>query len=232
MEEKFKRQIAFKIKIKEITLGTPFFDKERFSFLEIRNRKISRVNLIGNIVDRYESEGEKKYLFFTLDDGSGQMRLKIFGDDVQKFKEFSQGDTVLIIGKIRNWNNDFYVQPEIMKTKDPKHLLIRKLEFEKESPTISSDSYKPREAKPLISSENSSKSEDKILDNNRDYIKTIRERLINKIKLSEDSEGIEKEKIILELTDIPPEIIEKEIQQLLENGIIFEPRPQRLKYLG
>jgi hypothetical protein len=56
---------------------------------------------IDNIVEKYNSEGEKKYSFLTLDDGSGQIKLKIFGDDVEKFKNISQGQTVLIIGNLR-----------------------------------------------------------------------------------------------------------------------------------
>ena len=62
MTEQFKRKIAIKMRIKEISLGTPFFEDERFSFIELGNKKISRVNLIGNVVDKFESEGEKKYV--------------------------------------------------------------------------------------------------------------------------------------------------------------------------
>ena len=54
-------------------------------FLELGDKKIVRVNIIGNIVDKYTSEGEKKYGFFTLDDGSGQIKLKSF---VEKKKLF------------------------------------------------------------------------------------------------------------------------------------------------
>ena len=205
MEDRFKRQIAFKMRINEISLGNPIFDNERFSFLELGNKKISRVNLIGNITDKFESEGEKKYLFLTLDDGSGQIRLKIFGDDLSNFKDFSQGDTVLVVGRLRNWNNEFYIQPEIIKIIDQRYLLVRKLELEN---------------KRSINLEN------------KDGTKIARDRIINKIKDAEDDGGIDRDKLILEINDVSPSIINQEIHKLLEEGIIFEPRPGRVRYLG
>ena len=85
-ENQFKRHIAYKLRIGDILIGKPIVDEDRFSFLELGNKKIVRINVVGNIVDKYEREGEKKYSFLTLDDGSGQIRLKSFGDDTEKFK--------------------------------------------------------------------------------------------------------------------------------------------------
>ena len=39
-------------------------------------------------------------------------------------------------------------------------------------------------------------------------------------------------KLITELRDFSPGIINQEIQRLLEEGIIFEPRPGKIRYLG
>jgi len=131
-EQQFKRNIAYKYRIGDLLLGKPIFDPqtERFNFLELGNKNIVRTNIIGNIVDKYESEGEKKYIFFTLDDGSGQIKLKSFGDDVEKFKGVGHGQTVIVIGVLRNFNNETYIAPEIIKEAEPKYLLVRKLELE------------------------------------------------------------------------------------------------------
>ncbi len=59
-DEQFKRNIAFKFRIGDLLIGKPVMDGERFSFLELGNKRIIRVNIAGNIVDKYESEGEKK----------------------------------------------------------------------------------------------------------------------------------------------------------------------------
>ena len=168
-----------------------------------------RVNIIGNIVDKYESDGERKYIFFKLDDGSGQISLKVFGDDIEKFKEINQGLTVLVIGTLRHWNNETYIQPEIIKEQNTKYFLVRKLELEK-----GGDSMK--KAPPM----------------ERSKIVAIKDSIINLIKEAEENGGIEKEQIILKLKETSPDIINQEIKKFLEEGIIFEPRPGKVRYLG
>jgi len=206
-DEQFKRHVAYKFRIGELLLGKPIFDGDRFSFLELGNKKIVRVNIIGNIVDKYDAEGEKKYSFFTLDDGSGQIKLKVFGDDADKFKEVAQGQTVLVIGVLRNFNNETYVSPEIIKEKDPKYLLVRKMEIEKE---------KSQNAPPVA----------------KEQIVAIKDKILEKIKNAEEDGGIDIDKIIMELRETSPEIINQEIKKLLEEGIIFEPRPGKVRWLG
>lgn len=208
MTDKYKRNIAFKLRIGDVLLGKPIIEQEKFLYLELGNQKVSRANIIGNIVDRYDSEGDKKYSFFTLDDGSGQIKLKVFGDDVDKFKGIAQGQTVVIIGSLRYWNNETYIQPEIIKEKDPKYLLVRKLELEKkrnlETP----------------------KTEDK------KEMTALKDKILNQIREAEKEGGIDQEQIILKFKEASPELINQEIKKLLEEGIIFEPRPGRLRYLG
>ena len=208
-EQKFKRNVAYKLRIGDLLIGKPVMNAERFQFLELGDKKIVRVNIVGNIIDKYESDGEKKYIFFTIDDGSGQMQLKAFGDDVDKFKEVHHGDTVLVIGVLRHWNDNTYIGPEIIREQNPKYLLLRKLELEKVR----------EETAPKIKKEE---------------ILALKDRIINMIKESEKEEtgGIEVDKIILEIRDASPEIIKQEIQKLLEEGIVFEPRPGKVRYLG
>jgi RPA family protein len=100
--QQFKRNTAYKFRIGELSLGKPIFDQERFNFLELGDKKIVRVNIIGNIVDKYENEGEKEYLFLTIDDGSGQIKVKSFGEDSRKFKNTQQGQTIVAIGTLRH----------------------------------------------------------------------------------------------------------------------------------
>lgn len=206
-DQKFKRNIAFKLRIGDLLIGKPIINEERFQFLELGDKKIVRVNVIGNIVDKYQSEGDKKYIFFTLDDGSGQIQLKAFGDDVDKFKDIHHGETVLVIGILRHWNNDTYIGPEIMREENPKYLLLRKLELEK----------KRAETTPTIKKE---------------QVVALKDKILDKVKNSETEGGAEIDKIIIEIREASPDIIKQEIQKLLEEGIIFEPRPGKIRYLG
>lgn len=209
MTDQFKRHIAYKLRIGDILLGKPIFDNDKFINLELGDKKIVRVNIIGNIVDKYETDGDKKYIFFTLDDGSGQIKIKTFGEEgLKKFRGVLQGQTVAIIGTIRSWNNETYIQPEIIKEQDSKYLLVRKLEIEKQRKT---SAPKIEDKKEIIA---------------------IKDQILDKIKKAENEGGIDKDEIIMDLRNVSPEIINQEIQKLLEEGIIFEPRPNRLRYLG
>ncbi len=208
-EDKFKRNIAYKFRIGDLLIGKPIMDGDRFSFLELGDKKIVRVNIVGNIVEKYESEGDKKYIFFTFDDGSGQIKLRVFGENVEKFSDISQGQTVVIIGVLRFFNNEVYITPEIIKEQDTKYLLLRKMEIEKEK----SENSPPVQKEQIIA---------------------IKDKILDLIKNSEQEGGIDIDKIIMNptLSGTSPEIINQETKKLLEEGIIFEPRPGKLRWLG
>jgi RPA family protein len=206
-DEQFKRNTAFKYRIGDLLLGKPQMNNEKFLFLELGDKKIIRVNIVGNIIDKFLNEGEKKYLFITIDDGSGQIKIKTFGDDLVKFKDVEQGQTVVVIGTLKHWNNETYINPEIIKEQNPKYLLLRKLEIDKE---------KSKNAEPVTKSQ----------------IIALKDRLIEKIKNAEENGGVETDKLIMEISEVSPLIINQEIKKLLEEGIVFEPRPGKIRYLG
>jgi RecG-like helicase len=183
--------------------GKPILENEKLKHVEINDKHIVRVNVVANIIDKYVQEGEKKYASITLDDASGNIKLKFFGDDVSKVENLSQGDTVVVIGLLRSWNNEVYITPEIIKKKEPQYLLIRKKEVEAEMP--------------------------KSLD--KSQLSALRDRLIDMIKEAEKDQGLDIDKAIMNLKE-PPEIINKEIKKLLEDGLIYEPRPSKLRWLG
>jgi RPA family protein len=202
-EQQFKRNIAYKLRIGQILSGKPILEAEKLKSLELEGKNVVRVNVIANVIEKYIQDGEKKYASMTIDDATGQIALKFFGDDVDKMKDFNQGDTVIVIGLLRSWNNQIYVTPEILKKKDPSFLLVRKLEIESEMP----------------------KSLDKT------QITQLKDKLVEMIKAKEAEGGLEVEKAILELKE-SPDHINKEIKKLLEEGLIYEPRPGRLRWLG
>ncbi len=206
-EDKFKRHTAFKLRIGDLLIAKPVFNEEKFIFLELGSKQISRVNLVGNVIEKYDSQGEKQYSFITIDDGSGQIKLKSFGDETEKLKDIFQGQTILVFGILKNWNNETYIYPEIIKEIDSKYLLVRKLEIEKE---------RSKDSNPLPKQE----------------IIAVKDRILGSIKNSEEDGGIELDKIIMDLRDISPEIINQEIQKFIEEGIVFEPRPGKVRYLG
>jgi len=109
----------------------------------------------------------------------------------------------MVIGLVRSWKNEVYITPEIIKKKEPAYLLVRKLEIEADQP--------------------------KTLQ--KEQLTALRDKLAVLIKEAEPQNGIEIDKIILDLHE-PPEVINAEIKKLLEDGMIYEPRPGKLRWLG
>ena len=198
-DQKFKRNIAYKLRIEDILRGNPIIEKEKFSFLDLESKRVVRINLVGSIVDKFESE-ERNYVFLTIDDGSGQIKLKAFGEDSEKLKNINQGQTVIVIGTLRYFNNEVYIFPEIVRDINPRYLLVRKLEIEKQKPQTQVQG-------------------------------DLKNKIIEQIKKNESEGGIETEKLIVNLNE-SSQVINQEIQKLLEDGIIFEPRPGIVRWLG
>ena len=199
-----KRNIAYKLRIGDILKGVPMMDDGKFLFLELGDKKVVRVNILANCVDKYIQEGEKQFGSLTVDDASGQLKLKVFGEDVEMFKEILQGDTLQIIGNMREWNGELYAQPEVVKKVDARWLLVRKLEIQN-----------ARKDLPAGDSKDSG----------------LKNSIMDKIKGAETEGGIDVDTIIMD-TEASPDAINAEVKKLLEEGLIYEPRPGRLRYLG
>ena len=201
--QSFKRRVAYKLRIGQVLAGEQIFEGEMLRHILVGGKEVVRVNLISNIVDKFIQEGEKKFGSITLDDATGQIKAKVFGEDVEKLSELNQGDTVLVVGLLRSWNNEIYLTPEIIKKKDSAFLLVRKLEVEAEQPMTL-----PKEE-----------------------IAELKDKILKMVKDAEDDGGVDIDKIILELKE-PPDVINSEIKKLLEDGTVYEPRPGKLRYLG
>ena len=204
MAEVMKRQTAYKIRIGDLAKGKEIFEDGRMRFVELGDRQIYRVNIIANIIERFLSEGERRFLSFTIDDASGQVRMRVFGDDIDRFTDITQGNTVRVIGTLRNFNNETYISPEIIKIVDPRHLLVRKLELDAE-----------RSQKPT----------------NKEEVKAIKDRILDIVKSAEPDGGLEADKIIMAI-DSAPQLVSQEITKLLEEGMLYEPRPGKIRFLG
>jgi len=199
-----KRNTAFKLRIGDLLKGKPFMQEGKFLFLELGDRKISRVNVLANCVDKFIQDGEKKYASLTVDDASGQIRLKSFGEDIAEMQEIMQGDTLQIIGNVREWNDEVYIIPEVIKKVDPRWLLVRKLEIQNSRQDVADNPEAKNE---------------------------LKDQIMQKIKDAETEGGIEIDTIIMDV-EASPDAINNEIKTLLEEGLIYEPRPGVLRYLG
>jgi RPA family protein len=187
--------------------GKVIQENERFTAIDLGTKKVSRVNLVANVIDKYSDEN-KPYVSATLDDSTGQIRVKAFADFTNILSDVNIGDTVLIIGMIRVFNNEIYVTPEIAKVVEPKWGLVRKLELLKEYGKFKSES------------ESESKTDPSNQASGRERVLTI---------LKENPTGMDIDKIIMQLHDIDVAEINNIILGLISDGLIYEPMPGKLR---
>lgn len=276
-----KRRTAFKVSIGIAANGKLELErdaedptKERFRTLIIGEKEINRINLIANVIDNYQNP-ENTFAALTIDDGTGNMRIRAFSDSMSLIKDIQLGTTILIIGTLRYFNNELYILPEIIKELDPRWLLARKLELEKEfgdaykiqsqlqpqsQPQLQSQPQpQPPTPTPPISQPQSSSPEpipqtspvqparsqpepeieiEKIEDLHEDANEEVenekssaREEILKLIREAETEQGIDIDKVIMQLNQRSVDEIKNTITELLEGGEIFEPQPGRLRIL-
>lgn len=120
-----KRWVAHKVSIKNLLSGKPAEDNA----LEVTGIKINRARVLGSVVSKFIGP-EDKYAFLVIDDGTETVRVRGFEDSVPLIKEINIGDVVDVIGRIRTYEDEIYIIPEIIKKiTDPNWELLRKIEL-------------------------------------------------------------------------------------------------------
>ena len=208
--EKFqKRQIAYKIRIKDI-LNSKYIKREGFepNYLEINNQEISRINILGVIVQKSDLNNYKN---LTIDDGTGKISARIF-ENSTLLDTIDVSDIVLIIGRPREFSSEKYMLIETIKKVSPVWAKVRKLELEKN--TIYNNSSNDQ-------SSFSNDSKEEVIDSSPSN------KIIKLIKGLDKGNGVS----IEELSSENIKDIDKIINILLKGGDIFEVKPGKLKVL-
>lgn len=124
-----KRETARKVRIKDLNKGE-FFKKEGFTpnyILTPYGLRVSRARLLATIVNSYQNE-DGSYGAISLDDGSDTIRGKFF-QDLSKMEDLEEGDIVDVAGKVKLYNDEIYIVPELITKKSPNWELLRALEY-------------------------------------------------------------------------------------------------------
>jgi len=238
------RMTAKKIRISDITNGRFFFgsrEEMRASYLITPfGEKVSRVNLFGTVAETFLSE-DGNYSSVTIDDGTGTVRTKVFGNSANLFKEIEAGNMVVIVGKIKQYNDEIYVNAEIAKKiSDPNYENLRKLEIQK---NLKKQEKTVGDIRKIIDK----MSEEELIDYVKkkygfdiEQLQTVRDNLrieseidfkpkiMKLIETMDKGEGVEIGKII-EIADLPENVIESAINELLGSGMLYEPKAGVLK---
>lgn len=222
------RQTAFKVGIREIVNGK-YIKEEGWipNYIEINGRiRASRVNIVGTIVFKSDEEGFN-YKNLVVDDGSGKISVRSFEKN-NNMDKFDVGEVVLIVGRPREFNNEKYIIPEIMK-KIQNHMWIqvRKLEISNISKNIGIETTN-NEMKKDEKLQNEMVHE-KVSEEIKNDIESSESRVIyDMIKKFDTGNGISIYDMIKK-SNI--DNTEKLIDVLLRNGDVFEIKPGMVKIL-
>lgn len=247
-----ERFIAVKINLLDLQESI-YISAEDFSnyILSKNNQKIVRINNISTIIKK---ENKGNITNFILDDGSAQMTARFFEND-PNLPKINVGDIILIIGKLRIYNQEKYISPEIFKRMDPFWLKARYLELnnpslhQKESFSKKSNYLTTEETKKEQAKKEDFLSQNKLLNENKKKKKDLKKSIGTEgteSVLSLEKNSLPFEKIMNLIKDLDlgegaliEEVLEKSlfnnteeiIEKMLERGDIFQNQPGKIKLL-
>ena len=226
-----QRQTAYKVWISDLISNPYKKDPGEWSpnYVLVGDKKVSRVNLLATVIMKYESP-EGNNISITLDDSSSSIRVKVWADDLKLLQNVDIGDTILVIGRPREFSSEIYIVPEIVKKID-NHIWqkIRKLELEKEfgirekikpqEEKKQEEFKKPEMLQPLVEEETIEETSE-----------TDRQKILNLIEKNDTDKGADFNKVVLE-SGIEEQKASLIIEDLLKEGEIFQPSHSSLKLL-
>jgi len=242
VDHKIIRATAIKTAIIEIIRGEYIQEKEQNpNYLKtVDGNIIYRINTLGIIASK-DRVGSMTNLL--LDDGTGQIALRFFEENVL-LEKINLGDVVLVIGKVRIFNEEKYVYAEIIKKSNPDWLKVRLAELnqkinhlkskEIENQKLEKDIPIKKEKKKRIHNQPEKPIEEEVVEEiaNEPIIENSSQlpidKLLQLIKELDKGDGAPIEDIIEKSTvDDPEKILEK----MLEKGDIFQNQPGKVKVL-
>lgn len=205
LQNNFQRQIAYKLRISDILNGAFIKDGSSAGYILLNDAKASRANIIATVV--YKSESPN-FANAVIDDGTGKISLRAF-ERLDFFSKVDVGDAVMVVGRIREFNNEKHIVPEILKKIDSFEWVgVRRAELKG---NVVFENKVPENSNPVEAP----------ADN-------VNSNIYSLIKSLDKGEGVPVEDVIKNSSDSKAE---DAIQRLLENGDVFEIKPGRLKVL-
>lgn len=221
--EQIERLPAYKVWLSSINNGSYVKPTAEFTphYIDIGGKKISRINLIATVVQKTETE-DKSYSSLTMDDGSAQVRVKAWREDAKLLDSVKVSDVLIVIGKVREYQDEIYVTPEIVKKVNSKLQILRNLELYKEYGKPKPLSIVLR--KQVQEEKSFNVEEEKIGDNQEQK----RQKILNRIEEMDDGSGADISKV-MSSSGLSESDAEKILQSLLLEGEVFNISSSKIK---
>jgi RPA family protein len=209
--DSFVRHTAQKVLVSDLIQGSFVNENEQNMnyLLTTTNQKIHRLNLMAIVVHKEEIGTMTN---FIIEDGSGKITIRLFE---QMKQEINIGSVIQIIGKLRVFNDEKYISPEILKTIDSKWITVRTKEL------------KPQiiETKEVVKE---TPADEEVVEPIEEGGVLPSQKIAKIIKELDKGDGVLIEEVI-EKSSIDQ--TEKIIEKMLENGDIFQNHPGKVKVL-
>lgn len=238
-----KRISAVKTRIKPIITGR-FVMQEGFNpnyVLTNYGMRLSRVRLLATVVDKFLAESGK-FASITIDDGTDTIRVKVF-NAVSMFDNVGIGSEVDIIGRVKEYQGEIYLAPEIITAVgDPNFNLLRELELklqeregEKKRKIIfehQKQAADMSELQRLMKERFDIQPEEveAMLQSQEEPAPDKKEEVLKLIEKLDEGNGCDYSEL-LNVSGLPEDVIDSVVNELLSDGICFEPRPGKIKKL-
>ncbi|MBI2173467.1 MAG: hypothetical protein HYT73_04675 [Candidatus Aenigmarchaeota archaeon] len=241
-----KRITSVKTRISSIG-GGKFVAQEGFNpnyVLSDAGERLSRVRVLATVVDKFVAE-TGKFASVTLDDGTDTIRAKVF-TTLSMLENISAGDTVDVVGRVKEYNEEVYLMPEILtKVSDPNFEILRELEIRKRE----SDVKKKRDI--IISHKGQASDVEELVrmmteryGMEKEFVESVlqseaeekpamvdaKKAVVELIQSLDKGEGCDYAELISS-SGLPENEVDSAVQSLLEEGTCFEPRPGKIRML-
>ena len=236
MPATIERQVAYKVWLKQIH-ESEYVKQEGWdpNYIKLGDKQVSRINIVVTVVGRFVAD-DGNYATLTLDDGTDTIRVKAFGPDVKLIEETKVGAVVRFVGKIKQYQDEKYLAPEIVKVIDnPNWLILHKLELGKIEPRTGDEPAPIAQQKPLPSTPAQPKevpSEKTLSEPNASDATpeaNISSQILALVAELDVESGAPTAGIISKIGD--ESLAKGKIAELLASGEIYEPKKGFLKLL-
>ena len=228
-----QRQVAYKVWIGDLLKSKMVVTTGEMepNYFGLYDKQVSRVNIIGFVVNKNEMENG---FSLDVDDGTGQISLRAWQDDLKILEGFNIGDLVLVMGRPREFSSTVYIVPEIVKKLDNyAWMKFRKLELEKLHglPLAKEDKVEEvvsTEASPAVEEPIVAPIEEEVVESTPDLESTG--KVISLIEKGDVGEGVDV-KMIVDESGLSEAVVSAVVSELLKSGEVFEIKPGRMRVL-
>lgn len=251
-----RRATAAKLAIRDIKEGNLLTSEQgNVVGVETHLGQVSRVNLLATVVDRFAltperaTEEGRGFSTVTLDDGTGVIRVKMWGELSSKIQDVRVGDLVLVIGKVRSFQGETYLNGEVVrKLENPNWETVRRLELafsqveprrlepRIEATTLETlpEQMEPRpsrqtELEPGVWHSATAFEQQSVAEEEPVVTAEVRRVVLQTIEKYDNEGGARFEQILDATAGASEEEVEQILIDLLSEGLVYEPEIHRYK---